>query len=262
MPPGSVLNTPAFRERLTSGELLVGTFVKTPSPIVAEVLSLTGLDCLCLDAEHAPFDRATIDGCVAMTRAIGMPSLVRIPVATPEQVLNALDCGATGVVAPHIRNAAEAAAFARACRFGAGGRGYAGSTRAACYTTRPMADHLRLSERETVAIAQIEDPEAVEDIDEIARVDGIDCLFVGRVDLTVGYGLASQDHERVVAAVERICDAGRRNGRAVGMFLSRIEDVTHWHERGASLFLLGSDHGFLLQGAADLLDRARRSVAV
>ena len=252
------MSTLPFRERLAARELLVGTFVKTPSPIVAEVLSLTGLDCLCLDAEHAPFDRMTIDGCVAMTRAIGMPSLVRIPTATPEQVLNALDCGATGVVAPHIRNVEEAIAFARACRFGAGGRGYAGSTRAARYTTRTMADHLTVSHRETVAIAQIEDPEAVDGIEEIARIDGIDCLFVGRVDLTVGYGVASQDHERVVAAVERICAAGRANSRPVGMFLSRIEDVPYWHERGASLFLLGSDHGFLLQGAADLLAKARQ----
>ena len=76
----------SFRERLVRGDMLIGTFVKTPSPIVAEVLSLTGLDCLCLDAEHAPFDRLAIDGCVAMARAEAMPALVRLPVAAPEQV--------------------------------------------------------------------------------------------------------------------------------------------------------------------------------
>ena len=247
---------PSFRDRLLARALLVGTFVKTPSPIVVEVLALTGLDCLCLDAEHAPFDRLAIDGCLAMTRAGAMPSLVRVPVASPEQVLNALDCGATGVVAPHIRNAEEAAAFARACRFGAGGRGYAGSSRAAGYTTKPMAAHLVDSTRETVAIAQIEDPEAVEAIEEIAAVDGIDCLFVGRVDLTVGYGAASQDDPQVVAAVERICAAGRAAGKPVGMFVARVEDVPHWRAQGASLFLLGSDHSFLLQGAAALLASA------
>ncbi|MEE4451680.1 HpcH/HpaI aldolase family protein [Novosphingobium resinovorum] len=244
-----------FRERLLARELLVGTFVKTPSPIVAEVLSLTGFNCLCLDAEHAPFDRIAIDGCVAMARGLAMPTLVRLPVASPEQVLNALDCGATGVVAPHVRSAADAMLFARACRFGAGGRGYAGSTRAARYTTRPMAEHLDASTRETVAIAQIEDPEAIEDIEAIAAVEGIDCLFVGRVDLTVGYGVRDQDDARVVTAVERVCAAGRAQGRPVGMFLNRIEDVPYWRERGASLFLLGSDHGFLLQGAAQLLAR-------
>ncbi len=248
---------PSFRERLLSGERLIGTFVKTPSPIVVEVLSLTGLNCLCIDAEHAPFDRLAIDGALALARAAQMPALVRIPTASAEHILNALDCGATGVVAPHIRGAAEAAAFAKACRYGAGGRGYAGSSRAASYTTGSMADHLAYSAAQTVVIAQIEDPEAVEDIEAIAAVDGIDALFIGRVDLTVAYGADSQDDPQVIAAMERICSAGARHGRCVGMFLARPGDVTLWAERGASLFLLGSDHSFLLQGAAHLLAQTR-----
>lgn len=246
-----------FKEKLASGAPLVGTFVKTPSPIVVEVLGLTDLDCLCLDAEHAPFDRIAIDGCVAAARAAAKPALVRVATAAPEHILNALDCGASGVVAPHIRSAAEAEAFARACRYGAGGRGYAGSSRAAGYTTRSMADHLAASAGSVVAIAQIEDPEAIDDIDAIAAVPGIDALFVGRADLTVAYGATSQDDPAVIAAVEAICAAGRRHNRRVGMFLARVQDVPIWTARGASLFLLGSDHGFLLQGAADLLRRAR-----
>jgi 2-keto-3-deoxy-L-rhamnonate aldolase RhmA len=241
----------SFRERLLGGDTLIGTFVKTPSPIVAEVLALTALDCLCLDAEHAPFDRIAIDSAIAMARP--KPVLVRVPVASPEQILNALDCGAAGVVAPHIRSAAEAAAFARASRYGAGGRGFAGSSRAAGYTTRTMADHLAHSAAHTVTIAQIEDPEAVDAIDAIAAVEGIDVLFVGRADLTVAYGAASQDDPRVIAAVERICAAGLRHNRRVGMFVARPGDVPQWRAQGASLFLLGSDHAFLLDGAARLI---------
>ena len=246
-----------FKERLAAGERIVGTFVKTPSPIVVEVLGMTGLDCVCLDAEHAPFDRIAIDGCAMAARAAAMPMLVRVATATPEHILNALDCGATGVVAPHVRSAAEAEAFVKACRYGHGGRGYAGSSRAADYTTRSMAQHLEVSAAQTVAIAQIEDPEAIDTIDTIAAVEGIDALFVGRVDLTVAYGAKSQDDPQVIAAVERVCDAGRRHKRPVGMFLARIGDVPLWAEKGASLFLLGSDHGFLLAGAADLLARTR-----
>lgn len=247
----------SLKRRLAAGERIVGTFVKTPSPIIVEVLGLSVLDCLCLDAEHAPFDRIAIDGCAMAARAAAMPLLVRVPTAAPEHILNALDCGATGVVAPHIRSVAEAEAFAKACRYGHGGRGYAGSSRAAGYTTRSMAQHLAASAAETVAIAQIEDAEAIEAIDAIAQVMGIDALFVGRVDLTVAYGAASGDDPRVVAAVERVCEAGRRHGRPVGMFLPRIEDVPIWAEKGASLFLLGSDHNFLLAGSADLIERTR-----
>jgi len=120
-----------------------------------------------------------------------------------------------------------------------------------------MADHLATSSANTTVIAQIEDPEAVDAIDEIAAVPGIDALFVGRADLTVAYGASSQDDPKVIAAVEKICAAGRRHGRPVGMFVARAEDVPLWRQHGASLFLLESDHAFLLKGAAALLDRAR-----
>jgi 2-keto-3-deoxy-L-rhamnonate aldolase RhmA len=107
-------------------------------------------------------------------------------------------------------------------------------------------------------VLQIEDPEAVEEIDDIAKVPGVDALFIGRVDLTVAYGAHSLDDPRVISAVEKVCAAGQAFGRPVGMFLARVEDAPAWRERGASLFLLGSDHNFLLAGAAELLRRTGR----
>ncbi len=187
-----------------------------------------------------------------------MDVLVRVPSAQPEHLLQALDCGATGVVVPHVRSVAEARAIVKAAHFGAGGRGYAGSTRAAGYTTMTMLAHQQASAQKTVVIAQIEDPEAVEQVEAIAGVSGLDALFVGRVDLTVAYGAASQDDVPVLAAVERICAAGREAGKPVGMFLARVEDISHWRAQGSSLFLLGSDHTFLLAGARELLLKAKR----
>ncbi|OHT20609.1 HpcH/HpaI aldolase family protein [Edaphosphingomonas haloaromaticamans] len=247
-----------LKQRLAAGEMLVGTFVKTPSPIVVEVLGLSALDCLCLDAEHAPFDRPAIDACIMAARAAGMDVLVRVPSAAPEHILNALDCGATGVVIPHVRSAEEACTAVRLSHYGAGGRGYAGSARAAAYTTKPMAAHLADSAARTTVVLQIEDPEAIDAIEEIAAVEGVDALFVGRVDLTVAYGAASQDDPQVIAAVEKVCAAGRRHGRRTGMFLARLDDVPTWIDKGATLFLLGSDHSFMLAGAAALVAQVKR----
>ena len=253
--------TASLKARLARGDVIVGTFVKTPSPIVVEVLGLTELDCLCLDTEHAPFDRGTLDSCLLAARASRMDVLVRVPSAAPEHILNALDCGATGIVVPHVRSAEEARACVRASHYGPGGRGYAGSSRAAAYATTPMTRFLAESATHTVVVAQIEDPEAVDDIEAIAAVPGIDALFIGRVDLTVGYGASSLDDPRVVAAVEAVCQAGRRAARPVGMFLSRISDVAQWRAKGATLFLLGSDHSFLMSGAAALLRDAKNEPA-
>jgi 2-keto-3-deoxy-L-rhamnonate aldolase RhmA len=119
-----------------------------------------------------------------------------------------------------------------------------------------MREHLDNSASKTVVILQIEDPEAVKAIDEIAAVDGVDALFIGRIDLAVAMGEAPDD-PAVVAAVAEVCAAAQRHGRIAGMFLNRVEDVSYWRQRGASLFLLGSDHTFLLYGAAELSKAAR-----
>jgi 2-keto-3-deoxy-L-rhamnonate aldolase RhmA len=240
-----------FRERLRAGDLLTGTWVKTPHPHIVEVLALSPLDVLVLDAEHAPFDRGTLDLCIMAARAGGKPVLVRPASSAHEHVLNALDCGADGVIVPHVRSADEAREIVRACHYVPGGRGFAGSTRAAGYTTLGMTKH-RAAAKNVVVIAQIEDLEAVDAIKEIAAVEGIDALFIGRADLTISYAARTPDDTVVVDAVERICAAGAKAGRTVGMFLGRVGDVPLWREKGASLFILQSDHDFLLQGAAAL----------
>lgn len=241
-----------LRQRLAERTPLLGTFLKTPHPHVVEVLATCGLDLLCIDAEHAPFDRAAIDLCIMAARAGGLPAMVRPQSGSPEQILNALDCGADGVVVPHVRSAAEAEAVVRACRYGPGGRGYAGSSRAANYGLKVMAEHRSTSNESVAVVAQIEDREALEAIDEIAAVPGIDALFIGRADLTVALDCASPDDRPVVAAVERIVSACTTQNRPVGMFLHRPADAPDWTRRGVSLFLLGSDHGFLRTGAAAL----------
>ena len=241
-----------LKSRIAAGEALLGTFLKTPHPHVVEVLASSGLDCICIDAEHAPFDRRDIDVCIMAAQLGGLPVLVRTPNNSAEQILNALDCGADGVLVPHVRSADEARAVAAAAHYAPGGRGYAGSSRAAGYGTKSMPEHKAASAAKTVVIAQIEDAEALAEIDTIASVEGIDALFIGRIDLTVSLGCESPDDPKVIAAVERVVAACVAAERPVGMFVSRTSDVAMWREKGATLFLLGSDHGFLREGAKAL----------
>ncbi len=242
----------SFRNELLGAKPLIGTFCKTPSHIVADVLGLTPLDCVCLDAEHAPFDRLSLDAMVSSMRASNMASIVRVPTAAPEHVLNALDCGATGIMAPHIRSVSEARALASAAQYGGvgglEGRGYAGSSRAAGYTTRAMPEHLKRSAEQTVTIAQIEDLEALDAIDDIAQVEGIDCLFIGRIDLAVAMKAAPGD-QKVLNAVSRICEAGKKADRRIGMFVADMNEIPGWIAKGATLFILKSEHSFILDGA-------------
>lgn len=243
--------TSEFRRRLRNGESLLGTFLKTPSSIVADVLGYTDLDVVCIDTEHAPFGRLELDLCLGALRAADMPSLVRIADDSPREIRNALDSGATGIVVPHVTTAEQAAAVVKAAHFGDGGRGYAGSTRAAEFTTKGMADHILTSRESTTVIVQIEDIDALPNVADIASVDGIDCLFIGRVDLAVAMQKSVSD-DAVVDAVRKICTSARNAEPAIGMFTPNIDELPAWIEAGASLFLLSSDQSMLLAGAESL----------
>jgi len=241
-----------FKSRLLAGKPLLGTFVKTPHPSVVEVLAQTGLDCLCLDAEHAPFDRVDLDRGLLAARAGGIAALVRVASAAPHEILNALDLGASGVIIPHVRSAAEAEAAARACHYGAGGRGYAGGTRASGYISPPIGERLAWTRAQSSVILQIEDVEALEHLDAIAAVPGVDAIFIGRIDLTVALGETDPEAERVLAAVSDIIHACRAAGRTVGMFTPNLSEVAGWRAQGVGLFLLGADHAFIRAGAIKL----------
>lgn len=246
-----------FHVRLKRGDTLIGTFAKIPSPQVAEILAGTPLDCVCVDGEHGPFGPNEMDQSLLALRALGMPAVVRVRTGAPENLLGALDSGAQAVLVPHIRTAAEAAAVAKAARFGRGGRGFAGHTRAAAFGVRTLARHYEQSLAEACVIAQIEDMEAMDELDAIAATPGIDALFVGRADLTVSLGRLDTKDPDVMALVSRVCAAGRKAGKVVGMFTPDLTELKRWQSEGASLFLLGSDQGFLQMGARKLMDDAK-----
>src|SRR3954471_24704022 len=113
----------SFRQRLRAGTRLVGTFLKTPTSHATEIIGDVGFDFAVIDQEHAPFDRTSTDIALLAARAANMPALVRV--AGPQAILSVLDCGATGVLVPHVATAAYAREVAALCRYRNGLRGFA-----------------------------------------------------------------------------------------------------------------------------------------
>jgi len=245
----------SLKERLVNGEILTGTWVKTPDPIVSEVLAYSDIDVLCLDAEHAPFGRRELDTCLMALKGRKKDGLVRVSDTSPATILSALDSGATGIIAPHIKNADDAHHLVKACLYGEEGRGFACTTRAGEFGETEMVSHIEHSNKNIVVVAQIEDPEALDNLDEIAAVGGIDCLFIGRIDLTVAFGVERADDPRVMAAVKKICEVGRKHGKSIGMFTPYFNEIEEWVKLGCNLFILSSDHAFLKAGANALHQR-------
>jgi len=212
------------------------------------VLAQSELDCLCLDAEHAPFDRGALDACIAIGRALDFPILVRPGDGSPREVLQALDYGAVGIIAPHIDSVNKARDLARSARFGLNGRGYAGSTRWADYATRGMEDLLDAS-AQTIVIAQIEEPAGVDAAEDIAGVDGIDGLFLGPADLSVGYGHRNQTSDDLTRAFESGGAACKAHGKHYMTFVANAAQAAERAKFGVSGFMVASEHSWLRAGA-------------
>ena len=173
----------------------------------------------------------------------------------PHHILAALDSGAIGVVVPHVASAEKARNVARASRFGPGGRGFAGATRWADFGGHGMGALMERSRRETVVIAQIEEPEGVEACEAIAAVDGIDGLFVGPSDLSVGYGQTAVGGAELDAAMARVGAAARATGRAFATWAADSAKARDWaRTHGVGVFLIASELSWMRQGADSVAD--------
>jgi staphyloferrin B biosynthesis citrate synthase len=202
-----------------------------------------------VDEEHAPFNRETTDRILLACRASGIAGIVRVRSADAPFILPALDCGATGVLVPHVDSPAKAQAVVAACRYAAGARGFSNTTRAGGFGAAGLAQHVAAQDRQITVIAMIEDPAALDVLDEILATDGIDGAFIGRGDLAVAYGQTSASATRVQLATDRILAAAGRAGKPVCILATSPDDARDLAGKGASAFILSSDQGLMRQAA-------------
>ncbi len=238
-----------FKTRMLAGDRMAGTFVKVPSHETMEFYAASPLDFICLDGEHAALDRSAMDACLAVARALDFPVLVRVGSATAENMLQALDAGAVGLVCPHIDTVEKAQEIAKAGHFGLGGRGFAGATRWAGHGRHPMKDVLAKSKAETVILAQIEEPAGVDAARDIAAVEGIDGLFIGPADLSVSYGQTDLNSEELLGAFKAVGEAVEASGKAFVTFVPDASGAARFDPYGVSVYLVGSDLSWLASSA-------------
>lgn len=248
-----------FRSRLLEGkQALLGTFIKTPSPHAIEIVGAVGFDFVIIDAEHAPFDRGSIDLAILAARAVGIASLVRVAEANAASILAALDDGASGVLVPHVDSKEKALAVAAWSRY-RGRRGFSNSPRAGNYGAHAMWEHVDAADDEVSVIAMIEDPDAIACVDDIMSVPGIDAYFIGRGDLAVALNDRVKGAPAVSAATDRIIDAAARAGRPVMLMENDPALAIALRQKGVHAFVVGSDQAFLRNSAGQALHAFRRA---
>lgn len=206
----------------------LAAFVGIPRVEVVQIVGLAGYDIVILDGEHGAFDASGMAALVAAGHGVGLDAVVRVPELRAQAISAALDAGADAVLVPHVRDGAEAAAAAQACRFPQGIRSVHGAVPASRYGFRP--DYLRAANADTACIVMCEDAQALENIDAIAGAPGVDAVFVGSYDLSASIGYVGEPgHEAVVA---RPAGAGgdRNGGVAMGVMAPAPEATAGWFE--------------------------------
>jgi 2-keto-3-deoxy-L-rhamnonate aldolase RhmA len=246
-----------MKARLAAGETLFGTFLTLGSPFAAESLGLLGWDWLLVDLEHGGGDESQLVGQLMGCSSAGVHALVRVESDVRGRTARALDLGVEGVMCPQVNTFEQAEQWASVLHWGPPGtRGIAFFHRGARYGTDPQP--IETARERICGIAQIESPEAVEAVEEIAAIEGIDVLFVGPSDLSYSMGMFREfDRPEFRGAIERVNEAARAAGKATGIFLTDVAQVPAAVADGFQMIALGTDGSFMMKAASDTLANAR-----
>jgi 2-dehydro-3-deoxyglucarate aldolase/4-hydroxy-2-oxoheptanedioate aldolase len=246
-----------FKARLHRPEALVGTVMGITHPDVAEILALAGFDYLWIDLEHGPGDFAAAQ---MMIQGVGgrCPCVIRVPENREVWIKKALDVGADAVVIPQVNTGEEARRAVAACKYPPEGTRGAGVARAHDYGMA-LAEVLERANRTVSIILQVEHSDAVENLDEILAVPGIDCLFVGPLDLSGSLGvLGEMNHPAVEEAIQRVVARAGAAEMPLGLFVSNGEAARKAAARGFRFLAMGTDAIYLWTAARSALADARR----
>ncbi|BDG62275.1 HpcH/HpaI aldolase family protein [Caldinitratiruptor microaerophilus] len=255
------METNRVKRQLQVGTPSIGTWLTVPSPFVAETLAAAGFDWLTVDMEHSPFDWHTAALMFMAVRSQGGVPLVRIPWNTGENIKRALDYGAWGIVVPMVNSREEAEAAVAGAKYPPQGiRSVGGARHALSFAAKP-AEYFARANDEILVVLQIEHIRAVENVDAIVSVPGVDAVFIGPNDLAASMGLPpgyERDEPQVVQAIRHVRERAAAHGVAAGIHCSDGAAVARRVEEGFRLLALGSDGRLLTQAAVEQLRRARR----
>lgn len=243
-----------FRSNLREGRPLLGTFVKTLRANAIEILADAGFHFVVIDAEHAPFDRMSIDQAILEAQAAGIAALVRTPDHTSAHMQSAIDCGSAGVVVPRVTTALAAEKIVAACRFRGGQRGYSNSPRAGRYGRLSMKEHIADGDDSTSVVAMIEDALGISNVTTIVNTPGVDAIFVGRGDLAVSLSAEGPSDRLVDEAVNEVCRAARVARKPVMTMISTMDERKTLAVAGISSFVVSSDQGLMRRAALAVVD--------
>jgi 4-hydroxy-2-oxoheptanedioate aldolase len=245
----------AFKHAIASGQLQIGLWCSLCSNIAAEIVSHSGFDWLLLDTEHSPNELPDILSHLQAVHAGTASAIVRPAWNDMVLIKRYLDIGAQTLLIPFVQTPEEARAAVAATRYPpAGIRGITGSGRASRYGR--VKDYLKNASREICLLVQVETRSALDQIEKIASVEGVDGVFIGPNDLSASFGhIGNWGHPEVQAALTDAVTRLKKIGKPAGILTPNEEEAKRFIEWGYTFVAVGSDLGLLARNADALAKR-------
>ena len=231
-----------IKSLLKQGKQTAGAWLQMTSPFSAEIMSRAGFDWLIVDMEHAPGDFLNLASQLQAMGETGCVPFVRAPWNDPVAIKRILDTGVMGVLIPYVNTAEEAKNAVAACKYPPEGiRGLAGSTRAAYFGQNSM-DYLKDANDEILVIIAVETGEAIDNLDEILAVEGLDGIFIGPMDLATSMGyFGDPSHPEVQQAITTVEKKTLKADKYLGTIGGSWEQAKEKYDRGYQFLMLMSD---------------------
>jgi len=206
----------SLKKKLEEGKVVFGSFVGIKDPAIVEIMGLTGFDFVIADMEHTTNSTAIMDSMIRAGEAANISVIVRVP-EDYTAILKVLEFGADGILFPHVRTKEDAQEIVNRAKYTPiGKRGMDPSTRSAMYSLENFKEHMKRCNENTLICAMIEDKEAVDNIEEIVSVEGLDLIFLGPSDLSQSLGVASEVNSQVVQdKINTIIEVCQKNKDAI-----------------------------------------------
>lgn len=209
--------------KLAQAELTIGSWITLGHPAIAEIMASAGFDWLVLDMEHSVLELSEVQMLIQVLDGQQCPAIVRLTSNHPDQIKRVMDAGATGVMVPMVMSAADAKAAVQAVYYPPRGQRGVGLARAQGYGAR-FQEYRHWLEENAVVVVMIEHIDAVNAIDSILSVEGIDAYIIGPYDLSSSMGRISEfNHPEVLSAIEQVLEAGNRLGKSGGIHVVEPE---------------------------------------
>lgn len=251
-----------LRERLRSDRPVIGGHVFFTDPEISELLGYHGFEAVWIDAEHSAFDLNTILGHITACASAGTASLVRVAWNDPVRIKPILEMGPDGIILPMVCTAREARDAVRACTYPLKGvRGF-GPRRANRYGALENGEYLENAEKSFLRILQIEHRDAIENLDDILAVEGIDLLICGPNDLSASYGhLCDTRNPEMFPIYDRFAEKCKAAGKPFGVSLGAGDraSIEDWARRGANFIGCGDDISYMSMGCHATFDFLREN---